>query len=141
ATTAVALSVLAMHYLRCLHPPGGAAALVPVVNPEQTAEFILNPVLIGALALMSIAVLFNALFAWRRYSVALVPARHRASPLGRNDAPQAALNHEDIAWALQQMDSYIDIYPEDLCRLFELASTHQRSIKPSVRDIAMHGYY
>ena len=123
---AVGFAIVAMHYLRCLHPPGGAAALFAVTGgtgiTEQGFGFVLMPVLVNALILMIVAIVFNAFFAWRRYPAHLARP-HRRQPLcpGRR---VGALINEDFAAALSDMDSFIDVTPEDLQTLVELAVQH-----------------
>ena len=74
AATAVAVAIGAMHYLRCIHPPGGATALGAVVGGDAVHQlgyqFVLTPVLLNALTILLVAVLVNAPFAWRRYPAA-----------------------------------------------------------------------
>ena len=139
ACVAVGLSVLFMYYLRCVHPPGGAATLLPVVSDHLGWSFIFNPILIGALCLVWAAIVFNAFFPWRRYPAAL--DRKLMNKQQVQSAVSARLTHEDLGWALQKMDSFTDISTYDLCQLFELAITHQNQKKPTVTDIASHAYY
>ena len=53
AACAVGLAITAMHYLRCIHPPGGATALTTVIaGPEVHAlgyEYVVTPVLLNVL--------------------------------------------------------------------------------------------
>ncbi|MFC6978900.1 HPP family protein [Microbulbifer taiwanensis] len=71
AGLAVGLSVCAMYYLRCIHPPGGATALTAVIGGAEVQslgyDFLLIPVLVNVLAIFLVAVSFNNLFPWRRY--------------------------------------------------------------------------
>jgi CBS-domain-containing membrane protein len=68
---AVATAIALMHLTRTLHPPGGATALLPVIGGEQIQDlgflFALVPVTMGALILLTVAVLFNNLPRTRRY--------------------------------------------------------------------------
>lgn len=117
AATAVGLSIIAMHYLRCIHPPGGATALVAVLGGAQVQAlgfgFVLAPVLLNVVTLLAVAVAFNAGFPWRRYPAAL--ARRPLRPAAETIA------HEDFVYALTQMDTIIDISEEDLLRIYDLA--------------------
>lgn len=65
-TLGVTLAILAMTVTYTLHPPGGATAFMAVYN-EQSFDFILSPVGLGALCLVLIAVLINNLSSERRY--------------------------------------------------------------------------
>lgn len=53
AGLAVGLAIGVMHVLRCIHPPGGATALVAVVGTSQIHtlgfEYLLTPVLLNTL--------------------------------------------------------------------------------------------
>ena len=75
AALAVGISIGVMHYLRCLHPPGGATALVAVIGDNAIRslgyQFIVTPVLINACILICVAITINLPFAVRRYPVAL----------------------------------------------------------------------
>ncbi|MDZ7753501.1 MAG: HPP family protein [Gammaproteobacteria bacterium] len=88
AGLAVGLAIALMHYARCIHPPGGATALTAVVGGtpihDLGYQFVLTPVLLNTLAILVGAVLFNALFPWRRY-----PATLGANP-GGPPAPSPA---------------------------------------------------
>ncbi|HAI96992.1 MAG: HPP family protein [Cycloclasticus sp.] len=71
APMAVALSILAMHITRSLHPPGGATALAAVIGGTAINElgywYVLTPTLINCCVLFSVSLVFNNLFSWRRY--------------------------------------------------------------------------
>lgn len=83
AAAAVGLAITGMHYLNCIHPPGGATALSAVVGGEAVHQlgfqFVLTPVLLNTLIILLVAVLFNAPFAWRRYPAAWAP-REKSPP-------------------------------------------------------------
>jgi CBS domain-containing membrane protein len=71
SASAVALAILVMQALRCLHPPGGAAAMVAVVGGPAIHElgywYVLVPVGLNALVLLGLALLINNLLPGRRY--------------------------------------------------------------------------
>ena len=48
AALAVGLAISIMMLLRCLHPPGGAVALLMVLMHEQSWSFVLFPVLVNS---------------------------------------------------------------------------------------------
>lgn len=121
---AVGLAIGAMHYLRCIHPPGGATALVSVIGGPAIGAlgygFVLAPVALNALILILMAVLFNSVFAWRRY-----PA-HLHQLLRQSGHPEiSAIRHEDFVFALSQLDTYVDVSEEDLLRIYALATGRQ----------------
>ena len=74
AAIAVALAIGAMHYLRCIHPPGGATALGAVLGGDAVHQlgyqFVITPVMLNAITILLVALVFNAPFAWRRYPAA-----------------------------------------------------------------------
>lgn len=65
AAAGVSLSICAMHLLRCLHPPGGATALIAVIGSERVHalgyQYAITPILFGALILLLVALLINNL--------------------------------------------------------------------------------
>lgn len=73
APMAVALSIVAMQVARCLHPPGGATALIAVSGGTKITGmgyiYVLSPVLSGALILLAIALIFNNITKDRHYPV------------------------------------------------------------------------
>ena len=75
AAVAVGLSIGAMHYFRCIHPPGGATALTAVIGggTVQTLgyQFVVTPVLINACIIIIVAIAINLPFPTRRYPLAL----------------------------------------------------------------------
>ncbi|WP_295880607.1 HPP family protein [uncultured Thiohalocapsa sp.] len=119
---AVGLAILAMHYARCIHPPGGATALAAVLGGAAVRDlgygFLLVPVLANLLALLAVGVLFNYPFPWRRYPAALVAPE----PTAASEPP--ALDRDDLAYALRQIGSFIDVSDEDLLRIYALATRH-----------------
>lgn len=122
AACAVGLAIGAMHQCKCIHPPGGATALAAVMGgPAVRAlgwSFVWRPVLLNAASIVAVAVVFNAVFAWRRYPAHL--ARRRTAV-----APEAQLSHESVVAALRSLDSFIDITEDDLVRLVQILAPHQ----------------
>ena len=62
---AVATAIALMMLTRTVHPPGGATALIAVIGPEAVRGMgwaYVFPVLVGALALMLVALVSNNLF-------------------------------------------------------------------------------
>ncbi len=62
---AVSLSIVAMHFTRTLHPPGGATALIAVIGSSEVHNmgymFIFTPIATGAVILLLIALIINNL--------------------------------------------------------------------------------
>ena len=91
AAAAGSLAIAAMFTLRCLHPPSGAVALTAVLGGPAVASlgygFVLWPVALNSVILLSIAVAFNGALR-RNY-----PRRHAepaASHLTRDPRPARA---------------------------------------------------
>ncbi|MES3006695.1 MAG: HPP family protein [Pseudomonadota bacterium] len=123
---AVALAIIGMQYLRCVHPPGGATALAAVIGGAEIHSlgygYLLYPVLVNVLGILVVALLFNSVFFWRRYPAYLTRRKHLAvaGPLDR----QLELTQEDFEAARQKLDTFIDVTTEELIELLELASRH-----------------
>ena len=135
AAAAVGLSVLAMYYLRCLHPPGGASALFAVIGGSAVTglnmEYAFVPVFINALFLMLAALLYNNLFPTRRDAM-----QPRPDPADIPPGCETA-SRQDIRIALQQVDSFIDITEEelhDIIRLVLLHSRHRREQESAAQN-------
>lgn len=126
AAVAVALSIAVMYYLRCLHPPGGAAALAVVLGGDAVRTlgyaYLVTPLLLNVLILLAVAMLFNAPFIHRRYPLWM-------AQLASNDGvaevvEKPMIDHSDLVYALSQIDSFIDVTEEDLLRIYDLATNH-----------------
>lgn len=128
AAVAVGLSIAVMFYTRCLHPPGGAAALATVVGGESVRAlgfaYLVTPVLLNVLVLLSVAMIFNAPFLHRRYPrwLADLGAAEAAAPAETEE--KLVIAHSDLVYALSQIDSYVDISEDDLLRIYNLATQH-----------------
>jgi CBS domain-containing membrane protein len=62
---AVSLSIVAMHFTRTLHPPGGASALIAVIGSSQVHSagynFVIMPVASGVILMLIVALVVNNL--------------------------------------------------------------------------------
>lgn len=144
APVAVALAVGAMHYLRCIHPPGGATALAAVIGGAEIQslgyQFVLTPVMANALAILLSAVVFNAFFSWRRYPVSLqyvVSSDDKA----KTTTPYEAIAHEDFVFALSEMNSFIDVSERDLLRIYDLVTKSRESRRIEPESLQLGHYY
>lgn len=123
AGVAVGGAILAMSLFRCLHPPGGAAALTAVIGSSaihaQGYAFAFAPVAVNSIALVSIAMFFH------RISGHAYPHQPIATPAERDTVRAAAGFHlEDIDHALADMHESFDISREDLDLLLAQAELH-----------------
>lgn len=140
---AVGLAVGVMHYLRCMHPPGGATALAAVIGGAEIYRleyfYLLMPILINVVSIMVLAIVFNAFFPWRRYPAHLT-RRKLAKPAAASER-QFELTQEDFSAAMEQLNSYVDITSENLTQLLELAKQHaEKNITHPEQIIAGHFY-
>lgn len=118
---AVGISVFCQGWLRCIHPPGGAMALVMAFAAVQglgpgpslaAAAWNVAAMLIAAMAV-------NNMVPGRRYPLcapAPAPARPRRSAAG--------IQHPDLEAALREVDAYLDVSEEDLLQVFHGAARH-----------------
>lgn len=121
AGLAVGGAILAMSLLRCLHPPGGAAALSAVIGGPAVAHagwlFPLLPVGINAAIIVATGVLFHRL---TRHSYP-----HRPAPVPAKEAWNLVPPHpEDLDAALAEMGETFDISRDDLDRLLASVRRH-----------------
>ena len=99
AAIAVALAIGAMHYLRCIHPPGGATALGAVLGGDAVHQlgyqFVITPVMLNAITILLVAFLFNAPFAWRRYPAAWSEGAGAKVPATAGEAATSLMENAD----------------------------------------------
>ncbi len=120
AGIAVGAAIGMMSLLRCLHPPGGGTALIPVIAgigaPAASWLFPLWPVALNAALLLGVAWLFHR-FSGHRYPRVVQVAT----------APTVSINDDDITYALAQLHEPLDVNPGDLRIIATLAAEHARS--------------
>jgi len=137
---AVGLAIGVMHYLRCIHPPGGATALSAVVGGPVVHEigyqYMLTPVAINVVVILTVAFLFNYPFAWRRYPAALKPR-----PVKQQDDSYQAIAHEDLVYALAEVNSFIDISERDLLAIYDLATHRSNSQHMDPHRLKLGDFY
>ena len=114
---AVAIAILAMSLLRCLHPPSGAVAVTAIIGSDAViAAGYMYPV---TLVTANSAALVLAGYLFHRISGHSYPHRISETP-----APlPAALMREDIELALAQTKETFDISPADLETLLMTAES------------------
>ena len=119
ASVAVGLAIGVMHYIRAIHPPGGATALSAVVGSTEVYDlgyqFVITPVLLNVIVILAVAVVFNSSFSWRRY-----PAWFQKSA---EKEPYEHISHGDLVYALSEINSYVDISEQDLLRIYNIATS------------------
>ncbi|MBI5462195.1 MAG: HPP family protein [Gammaproteobacteria bacterium] len=142
AALAVGLTIVAMHYLRCIHPPSGGTALVAVFGSAQIHAlgygYAIMPVGLNVLVLLTMAMLLNYPFPWRRYPLHL--HRHLRPPT-QEAVPETSLSNRDLAYALKHIGSQVDVTAEELELIFRLAEQHAQSDHLPVTSIRLGHYY
>ncbi|MDR9437582.1 MAG: HPP family protein [Thiohalophilus sp.] len=146
AALAVGIAITLMHYLSCIHPPGGASALAAVIGGDAIHalgyQYVLTPVLLNAFIIFLVAIGFNYLFPWRRYPASLMKPVTQSSPAQtKKEEHESRLSQDDLDYAMRKMDLLVDITAEDLKRLYSLASKYSESKCLRPEDIKLDHYY
>lgn len=113
AALAVGLAIGLMLLLRCLHPPGGASALLAVLAGMGDARFALFPVLANALLLVAAGVVFN------RATGRAYPHQQVARPTGRARDDDADAVDADLDAVLKRHNQLLDISRDELKALLQ----------------------
>ncbi|NMN06606.1 CBS domain-containing membrane protein [Novosphingobium sp. SG916] len=123
---AVGLAILAMHALRCLHPPGGAMALVAAMGAHGAPwpwTFLLSPAASNTLALLAAGWLFNNCTG-SRYP-------HHNETLPEHGVPMAIdYDPADLATVLDELEDRPDISTEDLDSIVRAVFVRHAMRKP-----------
>jgi CBS-domain-containing membrane protein len=153
ASMAVGLSIGVMYYLKCIHPPGGATALAAVIGGTSIHDlgyqFIITPILLNVCLIFVMAVLYNALFSWRRYPAALhqkiVNSQNSKAVVTETienlDDGYTEISHANFVYALSQIDSFVDVSEYDLLRIYNLATQQVERQSINVEAIQLGHYY
>jgi CBS domain-containing membrane protein len=107
AGLAVCLSILVMFSLRCLHPPGGAIALLVVLSHQSSYGYVIFPVLVNTVLLVALGLLIN------RMTGKSYPHRVKVEALSAS-----TLTYE-LEQVLRKHNEVLDISIEDLQLLIE----------------------
>lgn len=135
AACAVGLAIGVMHQFKCIHPPGGATALTAVIGGSSVHNlgywFVLSPVALNVLVILTVAIAFNCLFKWRKYPAYL---NHSERQLALSEdisikATAEDISHDEVIAALRRLDSFVDITEDDLVRLYHILSTNHALIQ------------
>ncbi len=129
---AVSLAIFVMYLTRCLHPPGGATALTVVAGSAQIHQlgylYLITPVLINIIVMLSWALFINNALPRRYYPntlKAFLDSRKKTVGEDRIRA-SASISHDDLQYALREIDEFIDVSEDDLTRIFRISATHAR---------------
>lgn len=123
SAVAVSLAIAAMLQLRCLHPPGGASALLMVLTQTTAFEFAFFPVLANSLLLAAAGALYNTLTG-RPYPHTQATPPPGPQPVG------SRFSGADLDAALARYNQVIDVSRDDLQAILQSAETaaYQRNL-------------
>ncbi len=121
---AVGVSVLAMFLFRCLHPPGAATALIPILAGDPVTSlgygFVLMPVGLNVVIMLIMAIAINRLVLLYEYPAVPHPAdnkMHKDNILIQT-SQYAGISEQGLEQALENMDMFMDVSVKDLSKLF-----------------------
>jgi len=134
---AIGVVIFAMHYLRCIHPPGGATALLTLLGGHEVSavgyQFLLTPLAINLSILAMGAYMIRRLRAERRRRVKVeIPESWQQRHLDRR--PRNEPTSEDLQAALDSLNRYVDIDAEQLQQIYTLA--HQQHRQRLLHDLS-----
>nr|WP_227820558.1 HPP family protein [Ramlibacter tataouinensis] len=112
AAVAVALAIAVMFSARCLHPPGGACALLVALGGVAQPEFAL-PVLLDSLLLVAAGIAYN------RATGRLYPPRPAPAPAAQ--LARRSFTDADLDAVLGRYNQVLDVSREELAELLEQA--------------------
>ncbi|MEX2744298.1 HPP family protein [Rhizobium mongolense] len=116
----VSLAIAAMSFTRCLHPPGGAAALTAVLGGAPVASwgllFPFVPVGLNSCILVALGLLFHKL-SRHNYPHVVVSATNTHHTKDQPANLRVGFREEDVDAALQVLKETFDIDRADLSRL------------------------
>ena len=141
---AVGAAIGVMHLLGCIHPPGGATALVAVIGGPAITDlgydYVVMPILLNVMIIFIIAIVFNSIFPWRRYpAAAMMRFTERQQ---QNDENQInVVDKQSIENALADMDLVMDVTLEDLQRVIQLSLSHASKQKLTTQQIKLNHFY
>ena len=126
AALAVATAIALMLALRCLHPPGGATALMMVLGGIASPVFAFYPVMLNSVLLVAAGILYNN--ATRR------PYPHtQLPPPGAAPSDQDRQLDADLDAVLARYNQVLDVSRDDLKAL--LAETRLRAYDRKLAEV------
>lgn len=116
ASLAVGVTLAAMPFLRCVHPPSGAIALTAILGGQTVLDagfgFVFVPVLLNSFILMLVALIYNNATG-HSYPHRAHPARHSHSLEG-----PSVLTDDDFDEVLADYGDALDISRADIKALY-----------------------
>ncbi|NTG04973.1 HPP family protein [Agrobacterium rhizogenes] len=133
----VSLAIGAMSFTRCLHPPGGAAALTAVLGGPVVAGwgflFPFVPVALNSCILVGLGLVFRKLSRRNYPHVVAKPAENTHQTRDLPPPLRVGFQEEDLDAALEVLDETFDIDRADISRL--LRQVEQQAVVRSHGDI------
>ncbi|MGC3980641.1 MAG: HPP family protein [Steroidobacteraceae bacterium] len=105
AAAAVSLAIALMFFMRCLHPPGGAAALLAVLTHTTDLHFAIFPVLLNSVLLVLAGIAYNTLTGRRYPHTQATPAQSTTN---------SRFSSADLDAALKHYNQVLDVSRDDL---------------------------
>ncbi len=130
---AVGGSVLAMLLLRCLHPPGAATALTPIIAGDpanfMNYSFVLMPVGVNVGIMLVMAIVINRWFSRYEYPVTAFQAetKKHQHDIIIQPSQRTGISEQDLEQAIENMDMFVDVSTGDLSKL--LTDAQRQSFK------------
>lgn len=147
AAVAVALAIGLMFLLRCLHPPGGAAALLMVLVGVKDWSFAAEPVLLNSCLMVAAGMAYNSLTG-RRYphpqgatpsgAGAAASASSAAASSASASSPQDLFREADLDAVLARYNQVLDVPRDDLRDILNeagLLATRRRITTLRCKDV------
>jgi CBS domain-containing membrane protein len=129
AGVAVSAAILAMFTLRCLHPPGGAAALLAVLTHASSLDFAFFPVLVNSVLLVLVGIIYNTATG-RRYP--------HSQLIDRSHVPTSRFSSADLDEVLKRYNQVLDVPRdelEDILHMAEMNAMERRMSELRCQDI------
>ncbi|MCF6251567.1 MAG: HPP family protein [Methylococcaceae bacterium] len=122
AATAVGGSVLMMLFLRCLHPPGAATSLTPIMAGTSITSlgysFVLVPVAVNVMVMLVLVIIVNRWVMGRPYPSPLpVKKEKRQRHNMVEPSHQVGFSEQDLNLALKDSDIFIDMTHAELSHI------------------------
>lgn len=122
AAIAVAGAIGLMFALRCLHPPGGASALLMMLAGVDQFAYAFTPVFVDSLLLVLAGLVYNNLSGR--------PWPHALAAVPEQPSPSSRFTQADLDAALLRYNQVVDMSEDDLTQLLRQAeaNAYQRNL-------------
>jgi CBS domain-containing membrane protein len=134
-------SVLIMLLLRCLHPPGSATALAPVLAGEPLTalgfDFVLFPVAVNVGLMLIMSLLINRWIMGRDYPIySMAKKKTQDQPPISTNKNRSNINEDDLNYALNKSETFVDVSAAEIKKLLLQAEKHHYKQKYRVINCA-----